>query len=984
MMNFKQTWKLAALSLAALATIHGCSNDDFDNASSQGQTVITAGFEQPGANTRTAVNSNQVVWLRGDAFKLFYTQAGGSDGSSVFTTSDDTKQTSASFTGTALPAGATATYAVYPAANVSSLSSSTVTMTLPATFAASEASNGPMVANAGSDYTNLSFKHLCGLLKLTVTNLPTSAKQFVVSATENIAGTATADLSQNNPALTLNTSGASSSVTVTSIDVDANGTQQTFYIPIPVGTYTNLTAKITDASGAAIAKYKDKVWSSVTVARAQMLHATFGFDIVVDASAENISSQIQANAPTTAPTEESTTTILVSGSIVTTNPSHQNAEIKVPVVQNSNISLILDAVPQTTTAKPLKITATDATGMQTPAETSTNVTTVAIPDIADKTFAPSLEVTTPNSTTELAATDETKGATFNVVTALTAKNTLVINKGVKVKEIIVKGGNILIKSGAKVEKITKSWSGSDKCIVYVETGATYPNDLSAEDFDVQYTDMAGILKNGGTLTLDKDIELTEPMVVEADVTLDLNGHTITATNSVNSNIQVTGKLTLKDTKGTGKILANADYTPGTSGYSYGLIIVNGENALMVMEGGTINAVRSDPANKGQYGVTVLNGGDFTMKGGKIEAGWYAVSGNGNYATQNSVITIEGGELISTADYAIYLPQSGTTTIKDGKVNGAAGGVAIQRGILNIEGGEILSTDEGNTGSWNDGTGGLGNSALIVAGEYGDCTVNISGGTISSQKKAALIENPSSTHTKTIAVTGGTFSDPSVVTNYLAQGANVNVKLNKDYTGPGFGLYYGGYGKGATIVVDLNNKTWNVEDTPLFGSTGYESQYFHLEKDTKVTFKNGTIQPKDNGGKMMIQNYCDLTLENVSVIGGTNCSYVVSNNNGKCDINNSTITATGDNCAFDVYSFNKYAGVTVTINGSSVINGKVEFGGNNNQQNGTLIVNGGTLKGNLVVTDGYVKSDKSNLQVNGGTWGSYTGWETYKTSSYKAE
>ena len=315
------------------------------------------------------------------------------------------------------------------------------------------------------------------------------------------------------------------------------------------------------------------------------------------------------------------------------------------------------------------------------------------------------------------------------------------------------------------------------------------------------------------------------------------------------------------------------------------------------------------------------------------------------------------------------------------MNGAAGGVAIQRGTLNIVGGEILSTDEGNTGTWSDGTGGLGNSALIIAGKYGDCTVNISGGTISSQKQAALIENMTTQFTKTISVTGGTFSDPSVVTNYLAENANVKVVLNKDYTGPGFGLYYGGYGKGATIDVDLNSFTWNVADTPLFGSTGYESQYFHLEKETTVTFKNGTIQPKDNGGKMMIQNYCNLTLENVSVFGGTNCSYVVSNNNGKCDINNSTITAKGDNCAFDVYSFNKYEGVTVTITGSSVINGKVEFGGNNNKQNGTLIVNGGTLNGNLVVTEVYVKEDKSNLQVNGGTWGDYSGWSNYTTSSY---
>ena len=81
MMNLKQTWKLVALSLAAIAIANGCANDEFDGVSTKGQTVITAGFEQPGANTRTAVNSNnQVVWLKNDAFMLFYTETGSSVG----------------------------------------------------------------------------------------------------------------------------------------------------------------------------------------------------------------------------------------------------------------------------------------------------------------------------------------------------------------------------------------------------------------------------------------------------------------------------------------------------------------------------------------------------------------------------------------------------------------------------------------------------------------------------------------------------------------------------------------------------------------------------------------------------------------------------------------------------------------------------------------------------------------------------------------
>ena len=112
---------------------------------------------------------------------------------------------------------------------------------------------------------------------------------------------------------------------------------------------------------------------------------------------------------------------------------------------------------------------------------------------------------------------------------------------------------------------------------------------------------------------------------------------------------------------------------------------------MIMQSGTIYAVRENAGTNGQYGVGVYEGGDFTITGGKIETGWYAVAGNGDYTTQNSIIKVEGGELISTADYAMYLPQSGTTTISGGKVYGAAGGVCINRSTLNVEGTALITS-----------------------------------------------------------------------------------------------------------------------------------------------------------------------------------------------------------------------------------------------------------------------------------------------------
>ena len=995
MLTIRETLRMTCLAVAGI-TVAYCSNDEFEGNAPKGQTIITAGFEQPGAKTRTSVgSSNEVLWMSGDAFRLFYTESTTAKTADFSTTQDQVAQ--ATFTTSPeLAEEISSSYAVYPAGYNPSLGSDdVVTMTLPKSFTSNSGhSDGPMYADASAGYNNLQFKHLCGLLKLTVTELPTTAKQFVISAEQNLAGKATATLSDEEPVLAItDDSEASKNITV-SINVAAETTTQTFYIPIPVGNYTNLKAEIKGDGGSTIATHKAKVWPYVTVTRANMLYATFGFDLETSASvgSGSISAAIQEAAPKQDLSTQTSTTVLITGNLDVSQES--NATIEVPVKTNSDIALTFEKVPTNTSTTPLTIKEADVATGTVSAEESKNVLTLSIPK-TESSNQPSLVINTPNSTTELTTTGS--AATFAEVTALTANNTLVINQGVTITNLKVKGGNIRIKSGATVSTLTKEWSGDNTVTVYVEEGASCPNPLPT-GFVSKSTDLENVFENGGEVTLSSNVELTKVLVVNdgKDVTLDLNGFSITPkSNTVltaesgcyNSALIVVrrgGKLTINDSSnGKGQLNTKNEIKPGTTQpYVYaGILLVD---------------YNEDKTATDKKATLVINGGSF-------KAPWYTISGNG---TQHGTdVTINGGQFVSIEGPGIYHPQEGSLTITGGEISGAECAIELRSGTLNISGGTFTSTADPATVEPNGSGTTTAGAALAVVQHTTkkDINVTISGGTFNGvyslfQKD---IQN-NNTDNVTMSVTGGnfngevysqncttfvkggTFSDPSVVTNYLAENANVKVVLHKNYTGPGFGLYNeknSGYGKGATIDVDLNNFTWNVADTPLFGSTGYESQYFHLEKETTVTFKNGTIQPKDNGGKMMIQNYCNLTLENVSVFGGTNCSYVVSNNNGKCDINNSTITAKGDNCAFDVYSFNKYEGVTVTITGSSVINGKVEFGGNNNKQNGTLIVNGGTLNGNLVVTEDYVKEDKSNLQVNGGTWGDYSGWSNYTTSSY---
>ena len=693
----KATVCLAAVALAAM----GCSQDEWAGQSVQkGNTTIIASFE--GANTRTSVDAqNQVVWNENDAFGLFYTKKQNPEVKvEEFTCSEaDGTSTDATFKGT-LDTDVTTSYAVYPYQKGMILNDKTVSMTLPTTFTYTEASNGPMYADAKDIDSELHFKHLAGLLKLEVSEgIQNEAQKFVITADKPIAGSCKADLSATNEEdrILKMIEGESNTITIT-LTSDAKKDNKTFYIPIPVGEYATLSAQILGDGDQALTS--EKKWENVTVARAHMLTASFGFK-TIDASTDDLNKAIKDELPNGEQQNPITTDLAINGSIDT----EKKSSIAIPVYKNSNVNLTLTEIPQNTATKPLELK-DDADGT-TPAE-AVNTVTVAIPQVKAEETAPSLTITMPKTTVVLDAMGS-GGTTYKKVTATTASNTLVIEKDVIVEELVVKGGNVRVKG--TVQKISKDPTLTSNPYLIVEDGATIPAEPT--DFEVRNSlayDIEMAMNKGEEYRLTSDISIIGKNIIvpkEKALILNLNGYTITAANKGGDNILVLGNLTLKDaTGGTGKIVASEDYAKGQ--YPSTLISIEGENASMIMESGTIYAVRQTSVDNGQFGVGIFNGGDFTMKGGKIEAGWYAVAGNGTN-TGTSQIKIEGGELISTSDYALYLPHAGTTTITGGIVRGKGGGISMQRGTVEISG-EALVTCEGggDTGKWSDGTSGQGN------------------------------------------------------------------------------------------------------------------------------------------------------------------------------------------------------------------------------------------------------------------------------------
>lgn len=853
MMKLRNLMQVACMATAAL-TAFSCSQEEFENSGRKGNITVNATFEGAGTDTRTTVNDEyKILWQDTDALGLFCSNAESNYSNTKLEYASGAGQTSATFNGSK-PSGETAVFSIYPYQQNMSVSGNTLTMTLPATLTNyNGSSNGPMYAKVTNpdNLSALSFKHMAAMIKLTVNKIPAEATTFKIIASNNIAGTCTVDLTAADPILTVASNG-SKEITA-SFTASNDIKSRNFYIPLPTGTYSSITAQLTNGSDKV---YFTKTLNDKILGRRDILVVPPLDCVVVDATTPSALSTALAdskNLPQEAPTAATVTDIAVSGSFNTTSGS--NDGIAIPVLQNSDINLTFNTAPTTSTAAPLTLTDKTNTSVSTPAATATNSVSLAVPETTAEQEAPSVAITMPSTTVTLAAVGNK--ATYNEVTATTAQQTLIINAGVTVKKLTVKGGNLKIYG--KVEQLVHD-AGDTTIYIIKGTEASLPATIDSK-FVVQ-SDVA-VLKtafaNGEDFKLSADADITGQSVsvpAGKSVVLDLNGYTLTADNSATGKIIVLGKMTLKDssTEKKGKIVASQDYTAAS--YNGSLIEIAGEDASMTMESGNISAVRETPDSNGQYGVGVTDGGDFTMTGGKIEAGWFAVAGNGNYKTQNSIINITDGELISTADYAVYLPQSGTTTISGGKVYGAAGGVCIQRGTLNVEGTALItSKGTGSTGNWGDGTGGLDCAAINVSGAYGIATVNIKGGTLIAEAKSLITEG--TTYTPVINVTGGTFSDPSVL-KYMATNATVDIKLLSNINIAKTELATGYILNAANATANLNLNGHDIINSSETADATPFTQIFTVQNGTLNISGNGNVKcdasaaAKDDGYRMVIE------------------------------------------------------------------------------------------------------------------------------------
>ena len=204
-----------------------------------------------------------------------------------------------------------------------------------------------------------------------------------------------------------------------------------------------------------------------------------------------------------------------------------------------------------------------------------------------------------------------------------------------------------------------------------------------------------------------------------------------------------------------------------------------------------------------------------------------------------------------------------------------------------------------------------------------------------------------------------------------------IVLLKDVTADGFKAE-----DGDKFTIDFNGFTYTIDGT--VGSTGTETNGMQLLKGSDITLENGTI--KSDKAKILIQKYGTLKIDDMDLIGGDVCQYVISNNNGTTTITGETnITANEGWYAFDVYYWpkngNGYGAVEVIFDDdmTGTVEGKVEYASDGTDNANWLDMAKLTIEnGNFdIVIEDSTKDGNASIEIVNGSF-------TSDVSDYLAE
>ncbi len=491
---------------------------------------------------------------------------------------------------------------------------------------------------------------------------------------------------------------------------------------------------------------------------------------------------------------------------------------------------------------------------------------------------------------------------------------------------------------------------------------------------------------GSTITLLKDVSTTERVdIIGKDITLELNGKTITLSNGANLIVHTEASLTVKSSVDGGKI-TTSDASSTISNRS-----------TLVVESGTIE--NTAPVN-GITKVGIDNTGTLTINNGNISGTSYGVYvsigkatiNNGEISGENAVavspmapecsveLVVKGGKLIGTRSGIRTACVVGdvTVTISNGYISGGDyalynnddANITINGGTLS--GDTVVYDEEGDIGAVTLGTG-----VTLYDENYDVVELSSATGTVyaltalpEEAKKISVTVggNVTTYFTLAEAVTVANANEGSTITllkdvivaeETFIEGKDITLELNGKVLSGGNGngvlrvtskgsLTVKSSVDGGKITTDNGDRVINNHGTLVIDSGAFINTYLESGTVTTAIISRGTLTV--NGGTINGCTYgVDVRAGKTTINGGE-----ISGNDGICigvasssdataelEINGGRITAT----ARGIFAGSVNGEQTVTINGGEIV------GSSRAVSNGTnceTTINGGVLSGNTVV------------------------------------
>ena len=486
------------------------------------------------------------------------------------------------------------------------------------------------------------------------------------------------------------------------------------------------------------------------------------------------------------------------------------------------------------------------------------------------------------------------------------------------------------------------------------------------------SDAIAAAENGKTITLLSNTSGQVVIPTDKDITLDLNGNTITHTGETVYNL---GKLTIRDSSNdkSGKIISTGYVGVGV-----------GHNSTTTIEYATIESVEGAVITGYATGATI------TIEDGVFSASDNAViAGNGNNTDNNATVRVNPNKInilggtftgnIQTSGYiacGIYAPWKDIITVSGGNfiVNNGIGIVA-RAGQVTVTGGSFTC----------NGT---------AEGKVGDKNFNMA----AAQPVYFDASNPAypayNSKTDYIKLLGGTFS--SDVTSYVAENytciqnnGEYTVKPLKDVAVAKIGdiLYptlakaieaVPNNGKSATTVTLIKDSTEDVT----------------IPANKKVALElNGKTLTNKNDSTITVALGAELTVTGTGTVDNVTHAKAAIWNNGTCTLSGGNYTRTkengisaennGGNSFYTVLNHGTMTindGVTIFQKGhySSLLENGYQNATSGNQGTGyvngvnaecpSLTINGGLLTGGLNTVK---NDDNGKIAIKNGTFTNYT-------------